>query len=76
MTTDKTLYLPDTLPAYPGRNGTREGAALAARAAIAQSLALQKRNKLTPPTKRSMVGIDAEAVEDAATGPMFAEAED
>lgn len=72
MTTDKPLYLPDTLPAYPGRNGTREGAALAARQAIAQSLALQRRNKLQPPTKRSVAGIDAEAVE-AAMGPMFAE---
>lgn len=76
MTTDKPLYLPDALPAYPGRDGTREGAALAARQAIAQSLALQKRNKLAPPTKRSVAGIDAEAVEDAALGPMFAEAED
>jgi hypothetical protein len=64
------LYLPDTLPAYPGRDGTREGAALAARQAIAQSLALQKRNKLQPPTKRSVAGIDADAVE-AASGPMF-----
>lgn len=72
MTTDKPLYLPDALPAYPGRDGTREGASLAARQAIAQSLALQRRNKLAPPTKRSVSGIDSEAGE-AAMGPMFAE---
>jgi len=76
MTTDEPLYLPDALPAYPGRDGTREGAALAARQAIAQSLALQKRNKLQPPTKRIVAGIDAEAGEGAATGPMFEAVED
>lgn len=70
MTTERQIYLPDTLPAYPGRDGTRAGAALAARAAIVQSLALQRRNKLAPPTKRSVAGIDAEAGE-AEMGPMF-----
>ena len=54
----------------------RECAALAARQAIAQSLALQKRNKLAPPTKRNVAGIDAEAGEGAATGPMFEAVED
>ena len=49
---------------------------LAARQAIAQSLALQKRNKLAPPTKRNVAGIDAEAGEGAATGPMFEAVED
>lgn len=72
---ERAIYLPDTLPSYPGRDGTREGAALAARQAIAQSLALQKRNKLAPPTKRSVAGIDAEAGEDA-SGPMFEQVDD
>ena len=71
MTTERQIYLPDELPAYPGRDGTRESARLAAVAAIAESLALQKRNKLAPPTKRSVSGIDAAAGEDAAMGPMF-----
>jgi hypothetical protein len=60
---ERAIYLPDELPNYPGRDGTREGARLAAVAAM--------RQKPTPPTKRSVSGIDAEAVEDAALGPMF-----
>jgi len=70
---DKPLYLPDELPDYPGRDGTKAGAGRAARRAIEQSLLMQKRNRLAPPTKRSINGVDGEQAEaeHGAYGPMF-----
>lgn len=63
MTTDKPIYLPDTLPAYPGRDGTREGARLAAVAAMRQK-------PTQAPTKRNIAGLETVA-DEAAFGPMF-----
>lgn len=69
MSTDKPIYLPDTMPAYPGRDGTREGARRAAVAAMRQK-------PTQPAKKRGVNGIDAEQGEDAALGPMFAAIEE
>lgn len=68
MSIDKPIYLPDQLPAYPGRDGTREGARLAAVAAM-------QRKPTQPPTKRSIAGLETVAGE-AEYGPMFATVED
>ena len=67
MNTDKPIYLPDTLPDYPGRDGTREGARRAAVAAM-------QRKPTQAPQKRKVAGIDG----DAATewGPMFERVEE
>jgi len=62
------------LPDYPGRDGTKEGAGRAARMAIEQSLLMQKRNRLAPPTRRRVNGVDGEQNE-AAYGPMFEKVE-
>ncbi len=60
---ERAIYLPEQLPQYPGRDGTREGARLAAVAAM----------KLppTPSKKRRINGLDGEQNEDAAMGLIF-----
>jgi hypothetical protein len=70
VVTERPIYLPDQLPAYPGSDGTREGAARAAQLAIQNSLAMQKKGRLAQPVKRHISGID-DVQGDAALGPMF-----
>lgn len=63
MATERQIYLPDELPSYPGRDGTREGARLAAVAAMRQK-------PTQAPTKRSIAGLETVA-SDGELGPMF-----
>lgn len=63
MVTERQIYLPDELPSYPGRDGTREGARLAAVAAMRQK-------PTQAPTKRSIAGLETVA-SDGELGPMF-----
>jgi len=60
---ERAIYLPDELPSYPGRDGTREGARLAAVAAMRQK-------PTRAPTKRNVSGLETVA-SDGELGPMF-----
>lgn len=55
----KPIYLPETLPAYPGRDGTRQGAQRAAAAAIAASVAAHGKGATEPAKEKKRKAVKA-----------------